>query len=368
MSRRNIDSDPSFGSDSFLDIVANIVGILIILIVVAGVKVSHAPLPDMEHSSPTVPASVAADTSIAAPTTLASRMAPAPEQPPRPAVLPMPSAQLQKRIRALTDELDRLDSDRIASASEADNLSRGLRITRQQLDKLNLTIHAETATLTGLKRASAQRRTALGRFRQRLRQVQVEQTRAEHASPPVTTLRHKLTPVSHTVTGDEIHFRLQAGRVSRLPIKALVARLRAQVQRQQSWLVKYHRHEGRVGPVRGYEMNYVVQRQQLSVIDELRSRGGMVRIGVSSWRIVPTDDVQDATADEALRPGSDFVQTLAGAARNSTLTFWVYPDSFALYRKLAKVAHNEDFTVAARPLPFGVPIAGSPHGSRSAGQ
>ncbi len=44
MSRKNRDNEQSFGSDAFLDVIANIVGILIILIVVAGVKVSRAPL------------------------------------------------------------------------------------------------------------------------------------------------------------------------------------------------------------------------------------------------------------------------------------------------------------------------------------
>ncbi len=36
--------DIEFGSDSFLDVVANIVGILIILIVVAGIKAGAAPV------------------------------------------------------------------------------------------------------------------------------------------------------------------------------------------------------------------------------------------------------------------------------------------------------------------------------------
>ena len=38
MSRRRSSGDQEFGSDSFLDIIANIVGILIILIVVAGLR------------------------------------------------------------------------------------------------------------------------------------------------------------------------------------------------------------------------------------------------------------------------------------------------------------------------------------------
>ena len=43
MSRRFSSGDPDFGSDSFLDIVCNIVGILIILIVVVGVQVQQQP-------------------------------------------------------------------------------------------------------------------------------------------------------------------------------------------------------------------------------------------------------------------------------------------------------------------------------------
>ena len=41
---REKDDDIEFGSDSFLDVVANIVGILIILIVVAGIKAGAAPV------------------------------------------------------------------------------------------------------------------------------------------------------------------------------------------------------------------------------------------------------------------------------------------------------------------------------------
>ena len=44
MSRRRNYDPPAFGSDSFLDIVANIVGILIILMVVVGVRASRAPV------------------------------------------------------------------------------------------------------------------------------------------------------------------------------------------------------------------------------------------------------------------------------------------------------------------------------------
>ncbi|MFP6764947.1 MAG: hypothetical protein VB858_15075, partial [Planctomycetaceae bacterium] len=41
MSRRSSQDEPDFGSDSFLDIIANLVGILIILIVLAGLRASE---------------------------------------------------------------------------------------------------------------------------------------------------------------------------------------------------------------------------------------------------------------------------------------------------------------------------------------
>ena len=53
---------------------------------------------------------------------------------------------------------------------------------------------------------------------------------------------------------------------------------------------------------------------------------------------------------------------------NTTLTFWVYPDSFGLYRELTQFAHAEGFTVAARPLQETDLITASPFGTKSSGQ
>jgi hypothetical protein len=124
----------------------------------------------------------------------------------------------------------------------------------------------------------------------------------------------------------------------------------------------------RVGPVDGFVMTYVVERKALSVFEELQHGRGIVRIAVTRWQIEPNDDMASETAAEAERAGSKFQAALLMAPQDATLTFWVYPDSFGLYRQLQQIAQRHGFTVAARPLPFAVPIAGSPGGSRSAGQ
>ena len=174
--------------------------------------------------------------------------------------------------------------------------------------------------------------------------------------------------MSREVQGKELHFRLIENRVSYVPIDQLIERLRPQISRHQDWLVKYHRHQGRVGPVRGYSMSYVVERQRTSLVEDLRSGSGMMRISVSRWQVDPGPELITESVEEALRPGSHYVRTLMLADPSTALTFWVYPDSFALYRGLQAFAHEQGFRVAARPLPFDVPIAGSPQGSRSAGQ
>ena len=50
------------------------------------------------------------------------------------------------------------------------------------------------------------------------------------------------------------------------------------------------------------------------------------------------------------------------------MTLWVYPDSFTLFRKLREDLQARGYLVAARPLPDGMAIRGSPAGSLSAGQ
>ncbi len=52
----------------------------------------------------------------------------------------------------------------------------------------------------------------------------------------------------------------------------------------------------------------------------------------------------------------------------TTVTVWVYPDSFNQFRTLKAELFRRRFLTAGRPLPEGHPIGGSPDGSRSASQ
>ncbi|MFQ5732995.1 MAG: hypothetical protein ACE5KM_13725, partial [Planctomycetaceae bacterium] len=191
---------------------------------------------------------------------------------------------------------------------------------------------------------------------------------ARRKAAKTETIQHRLTSLGRDVTGQEVHFRIAGGKVAHVPINDLVKRMRKEVVRRRSWLMKFPTHTGTVGPVRGFTMDYVVQRQLASVVNELRTGYGQVRIMLAGWKITPTAELKAESLAEALRTDSRFLQEVRVAPDTATVTFWVYPDSFAVFRRLQKAVRNEGLRVAARPLPFGVPIAGSPRGSRSSGQ
>ncbi len=52
----------------------------------------------------------------------------------------------------------------------------------------------------------------------------------------------------------------------------------------------------------------------------------------------------------------------------TTITVWVYPDSFADFRRLKAEMFKLGYSTAGRPLPEGHPIGGSPDGSSSAAE
>lgn len=381
-------SEIGFGSDSFLDIIANIVGILIILIVVAGLRVSHAPVPVAIPPSekPTVadsapepsPAVPKIETPAVAPAVPIPRLplppAPANSVPaiarapePLPPVEPDPG--LLAAINRLEGEIAAIQRETAVMNARAARRRKANIAARRTLADAEARTRTEQAGLARLNTKLAELDQQLNRKRNELTSLRLQYDEAKRRSKTANVIRHKLTPVSSLVKGKEIHFRLFTGKVALVPIEALVKMMRKDVVAQKDWLIKFRQHQGEVGPLGGFSMKYVVQRKQTSSVDQLRNGGyGQISIVLSEWRIVPSRDLHAETADEALQVGSAFLRELRATDPSTTLTFWVYPDSFPLFRALQKRAHREGFTVAARPLPFGVPIAGSPRGTRSAGQ
>jgi hypothetical protein len=363
MSRRRNSDEIEFGSDSFLDIVANIVGILIILIVVAGIKAGAAPV-SAEHLAEYLRTHVKAEQAKAE-QAAAPQPAAAPA-PPEPLVIP-PSPALIQRADALKAQIAALDAQAQSAAAEVEKASHEEQADTQAIADLRQEIDAESAELGRDKTRLAETESRLATKKTGLLQLEVDVQKAEAVKPQVATLKHKLTPLGREISGKELHFRLLNGRVAFLPIEELIQRLRPQIMRNRERLIRNGIQRGEIGPVAGFHMEYVLEARRLSAMEELR-QGTSVSILLSSWKMIAEPDLETESGEEALKDHGDFVRRIRDADADTTITFWVYPDSYALYRQLQEFAHHENFTVAARPLPLGIPIAGSPQGSRSSGQ
>jgi hypothetical protein len=123
-----------------------------------------------------------------------------------------------------------------------------------------------------------------------------------------------------------------------------------------------------VGPIRGYVARYAMDTNRATV-----SRGGRIglatRVSLVGMVVEPLEEPCGEPIEKVLGGTSALDVELAGRDPGiTTVTVWVYPDSFAAFRKLKEHLYAKGFATAGRPLPMDRPITGSPQGSRSSAQ
>ena len=107
----------------------------------------------------------------------------------------------------------------------------------------------------------------------------------------------------------------------------------------------------------------------LDAVSGVPESTGTFRYGLSDWQVEPILPDRGESAETALANGSEFRQIVDRIDPQQTVvTFWIYPDSFTLFRRLRDFLYERDVVVAGRPLPEGIPIASSRRGSVSRGQ
>ena len=384
MSRRAQRPELEFGSDSFLDVVCNIVGILIILIVVVGVKVDRQPKVGISDVTSEAQAQRVHQASEMASRqqTLGKWQESEVQLSQKLKSLQADSERAQQQIRKTMEEqeLERqqlavqrekssrmqkqvtdLESDRAALGARVVSLQKAIDEKGEKARQVGQVL--ATAIIAEQDLDEELRTTVIET--QRLKEVLEETTQA---AVPRDVMQHRLSPVTKPVEKDELHFRISNGRISQVPLDQLLERLKAQVRSRSTTVMRFNQFEGTVGPVNGYTMTYTVEKEGPSTLEALQSGDGRTRVNVSRWTIEPVESLVDETFDEAIRPGSRYRQGIETAVPDTVVTMWIYPDSFIGFAALREVAHGLQLRVAARPLPAGTPIVGSPSGSKSTAQ
>lgn len=330
--RHRVSRTDAGSQDSFLDIVTNIVGILIILVMVIGARVQSISFKPKEASRP--------------------------------------------NLKTLMMEVVRLEDAVVASESELRELDeQGGQLAVTVADAGNARIHLATA-VSGARRdvenqkqkvdkAKAERVEMAAesqRIRDEIEQCNLEADGISHAPQSTKELLAYPTPVGRTVTGDELHFRLAAGRISYIPLTELFDRAKARTQRTSgSSLASMEARIETVGPIQDFALDYVIEVQ-------INRSAGQVYVRSREWVVKPARYDIGETLDEALARQSRFRSILAGVTPATTVTLWCYPDSFEEYRSVREELHRIGVSAACRPLPEGAPIGGSAEGSKSVAQ
>jgi hypothetical protein len=394
MGRRAPQQEPGFGSDSFLDIIANVVGILIILIVLAGLRASQSASVDSELVAEQSPP--AADDPIEDPTPIVSVTpfepeaddgepdttdAPVVQSPPadvlpelpRPEPVRLASSADLAQLKSIQSRIGRLHRT-LASQNDDDArraLEQAQEVRDQAAKRLALLQSVRAKSLKEQKSLEQQTTSddaGLANLKRRLDRVNRELTAIVNQRPKREQFAHRITPVGRVVGGPELHFRLSKNRISRVPIKELIEEVKEKIQSNGVWLSNFNRHQGKAGPVDGYQLTYGVERVAVNSVGGARGGGTMIRLSVSEFTIEPVDGLKEESVDAALALGGSIVKAIQENPPNATLTIWVYPESFGKYREIAEFAQRNGIKIAGRPLPKGMPISGSPNGSQSVGQ
>jgi hypothetical protein len=353
--RRRPVREPVFSFDSFLDLVTNVVGVIIRLILVTwvGARSYHAAMEQLAPSPPQpaeVPAAVAA------------------------ALDPVQAELARQRA-----ELDQAQARLLEQLKQVDWLKEESGQAERKLADLAGRRLALNATKTSLEKAAAgtnpgrDAALSLAELEERRTKLGEELKALEQSPPPKKTLRYR-TPVSQPVASDQWHFECQNGRVTFVNIPDMMA----DVDRRAPDIAKDLDHLWHVVEVSEaygeFRMRFQVERLR-NGLDAAFGRGGpdpnarSYRWGVTWRRVESVTPVRGESAEAALSAGSDFRRMVDRLDPElATITLWVYPDSFALYRQLRDYLADRGLTVAGRPMPAGVPIGFSPNGSASRGQ
>jgi hypothetical protein len=324
------------GQDSFLDVITNIVGILILLVMIVGVRSSQA-----------------------------------------------------RRYGAVIDEVEQPNGEATvraayasAKVSERDvsKLIQNVNNTRQEArirEHERLVLNTMVAEA---EQAIAQRREELNDqdrrdfdVRRQLAEAQLtldhltrEQVALLSKEPDVEEIECRPTPLAQAVTGKEVHVLLADDHVAVVPFEALLEELKADIQANVWRLREQDELERTVGPLNGFRLRYWFVKTEVIA----RGEAGTVVAGrvpqFSHCFFIPERSPAGEPALEALRPNSELRQYLHRLnAQGTTVTIWTYPGNYDRLREVKRAIRELGFQIAVRPLPKGMPIGASRTGSES---
>ena len=334
MGRRHAE-DSAIGEDCFLDTIANLVGILIILVVIVGARSYSTAKQIIEKEL------------LGQTDALQSPL---------------------KKVQQLDQDLDSQHVSLVNYERELAYRSAERMATIDEVTIAKTVLEEEVSKLDDEQKKQFEVEVELSELEKQLAELLKQQGELPNEAAPVAILQHLPTPMAKTVFGQEIHIMLLNGMVTVVPWNDLIETLKREARGAAERNSQKTKITNNLGPIGGFTMKYALKSQTGVMSDGVSARMGRM-VELDRFILLPTEDALKETLDQSLGAGGR-LSTELSRFRNQyvTVTAWVYPDSFQTFRMLKERLFAEGFLCAARPLPFDIPIGASPNGANSTAQ
>lgn len=371
MSRRSRPKDIGVGQDSFLDLISNIVGILIILVVLVGSQVKdglyvggpESDLPAAEVFPDETPESAAErnissgkrDAELARTRELAdARMREMIRQDEELQRIQTEMGAVSRRMEEIAGEREFLETEIVSADSQRVEVGRTATAIQQQLDTLNTAEDGRKSELFRLERQAESREKEVVKMQERLALLEKPLPGADGGPMKIP---HKLTPISRTVETEEAQFILKEGRILFIPMNDLIALFQRRMNQNVGSLIMSGQRNDVIGPVEGFILH------TKTVLSENNRQNVYFTLETP-----PLAQVGE-TPRMALAEISKFRDKISKLnPRKTVITIWVYPSGFSEFQPIKEEFYRLGFSIASRPLPEHVPISASPDGRKSMAQ
>jgi hypothetical protein len=346
------DDDAMPGQDSFIDVVCNMVGILIVLVMIVGVRASSAP--------------------TAAPAKGGASGGPQSASPITLTVDPKTLAEIEARRKRFAEAAKEVEQS-VAQLKDMETQSALIEARREQLAVVQASVEKEIQErrakldAEGQKQFDVQR--AIAAAEMKLHDLTQQHVSLISTTTEVEEVECVPTPLARTVTGAEIHVRLRRGQLAVVPAEELMDEVqRRGADHLRSGLNARNEAQDVFGPIDGFRMRLSVERYASTIPGAPPNSPQRVEVVMQGVFLPVSDDIGEQV-DQALLPNSAFMRALrAKRSAAPAVTVWVYPDSYGELRLLKRAMWEAGSPLAVRPLPEGRPIIFSTAGTKSAAQ
>ncbi len=348
--RRSPNSNIPMEQDSFLDIIANLVGILIILVVIFGTQIgqtlTHQPRPDLTEAEDRL-------------------------------------NQLEAQWRQQQQELAYREAEYVDWQKTIDQqaaLIEGQQLARhwalQTLAQIQQEVESRKSELTQQQQeilALRQRQAELDKQHERmtneLESIQLASVEiVDQSDPEPEVIEHYPTPIAQTVFGEEVHFQLRDQKLVHVPFDALVQKLRATWETHAENLPMNSATTETLGPIGAFRLQY----ELVSEAKSIPTPNGPVStrtVSLSRFWLLPMTPGLGETLEQIGNPQSEYRRIISRyPPHETTVSVWVYPESYEMFLELRKLLTKAGYRVAIWPLTPDQKISGSPHGLRPTAQ